>query len=268
MEVIKYRLIACSVFTRELCGLIAASPRVVDPEFLELGLHEHSDILRTQLQQRIDALRGKGYRAILLAYGLCGNALAGIRAQDTPLVLPRAHDCATILLGSASAFLKEFGESLSAPWSSCGYLERESAYMRSSDTGRANGFGLSYEELAAQYGEENAQYLWETLHPELDEPILRFIQTPSTAPLGREEEVRRLAEAEGKQFKLIPGDEGLLRGLIEGAWEAPGNGGPRNNEPGNKASEGAGPGPRQYQVIPPGGQIKALYDFEKVVDIV
>ena len=254
----KYRLIACSVFTRELCGFIARSQRVVDPEFLELGLHEHSDLLRTQLQQRIDALTGKGYRAILLAYGLCGNALAGLWARDTPLVVPRAHDCATIFLGSTSTFLKEFGDNLSAPWTSCGYMERESAYMRTSDTGRANGFGLSYEELAAQYGQENADYLWDTLHPELNEPILRFIQTPSTATLGREDKVRSLAEAEGKEFKLVLGDEGLLRGLIEGAWD--------QEPPAGDIKEGTGD-LHNYLVVPPGGQIKALYDFENIVDI-
>ena len=40
------------------------------------------------------------YDAILLGYGLCGNGLAGVTARHTRLVLPRAHDCIGILMGS------------------------------------------------------------------------------------------------------------------------------------------------------------------------
>ncbi|HET7838198.1 MAG TPA: DUF1638 domain-containing protein [Rectinemataceae bacterium] len=241
-----YKLISCSVFQRELCAAIAVSPNVVDPEFLELGLHERPASLRARLQERIDAAGaasdGPRYEAILLGYGLCGNALAGIEARGLPLVLARAHDCCTILLGSRSAFLAQFGECLSASWSSAGYIERGSTYFRTSELGRAIGHGLEYDELVASYGEDNANYIYETLHPSLEEKELFYIETPETEGLGYAEAMRARAAAEGRDFVLLRGSTRLLRALLAGNWED-----------------------EDFLVVPPGRRIAALYDHERVL---
>ncbi|MFA6506297.1 MAG: DUF1638 domain-containing protein [Treponemataceae bacterium] len=236
----RFRLIACGVFTRELCAAIALSPRAIDPLFLELAAHEQSDRLRSLIQGAVDDAEGKGYSTVLLGYGLCGNALAGVQARSLPLVVPRAHDCCTILLGSSEKFVKEFGESLSASWTSCGYMERN-GYMRHSESGRAGGFGLEYDEMVAKYGEDNAQYLWETLHPETDEGVLRFIELDETASLDRAALVRAEAEREGKEFRLIHGDARLLRALLNGPWDD-----------------------ALFLTVPPGAVVEPLYDYELV----
>ncbi len=217
----KYKLIACNVFQRELCTLLALTRDIVDPEFLELGLHESPAILREALQSRIAAASsaspgGRGYDAILLAYGLCGTGLAGVRAGSIPLVLPRAHDCCTILLGSRSEFMARFGDNPSASWTSSGYIERGANYFRSTILGQTTGIGLEYADLVDRYGEENAAYVWETLHPELHESKLRYIELPETSGLGYADAMRARAETEGKEFDLIPGSIRLLSALIAG----------------------------------------------------
>ncbi len=232
----RLRLVSCSVFTRELCAAVASSDRVVDPLFLELAAHEDANALRALIQAAVDAAEGKGYAAVLLAYGLCGNALAGVRARSIPLVVPRAHDCCAILLGSSSAFVREFGECLSAPWSSCGYLERH-GFMRRGP----NGYGLEYDELVAKYGEDNAAYLWETLHPDHDDGVRRFIDLPETRALGRAEAVRAEAAELGKEFRSVSGDGRLLRALVDGPWDA-----------------------GSFLVVPPGKSVEPLYDYERV----
>jgi hypothetical protein len=248
----KYKLISCNVLQRELCAAIADSPNVIDPEFLELGLHESPERLRGRLQERIDAAvaasdkaaaASDAYEAILLGYGLCGNGLAGIEARSIPLVLARAHDCCTMLLGSRAAFLESFGESLSASWSSAGYIERGSTYFRASDVGRATGLGLEYVELVAQYGEENARYVWDTMHPAIAEREIRYIETPETAGLGYAETMRAKAVEEGKEFRLLRGSSRLLRGLVSGGW---------NDE--------------EFLVVPPGKRIEPLYDHDRVIE--
>jgi hypothetical protein len=250
----KYKLISCNVFQRELCAAIADSPNVIDPEFLELGLHESPERLRGRLQERIDAAAAASekaavaaasdaYEAVLLGYGLCGNGLAGIEARSLPLVLARAHDCCTILLGSRAAFLESFGESLSASWSSAGYIERGSTYFRASDLGRATGLGLEYEELVAKYGEENARYVWDTMHPAVAEREIRYIETPETEGLGYAEKMRAKAAEEGKEFHLLRGSSRLLRGLVSGAWD-----------------DG------EFLVVPPGKRIEPLYDYDRVIE--
>jgi hypothetical protein len=248
----KYKLISCNVFQRELCAAIAASPNVIDPEFLELGLHESPERLRGRLQERIDAAvaaseraasASDAYEAILLGYGLCGNGLAGIEARSIPLVLARAHDCCTILLGSRAAFLESFGESLSASWSSAGYIERGSTYFRASDIGKATGLGLEYEELVAQYGEENARYVWDTMHPAIAEREIRYIETPETEGLGYAETMRAKAVEEGKDFRLLRGSSRLLRGLVGGGWDE-----------------------AEFLVVPPGRRIEPLYDHDRIIE--
>jgi len=238
-----YKLISCEVFQRELCAAIAESPNVVDPEFLELGLHENSENLRRRLQERVDEASIEPYDAVLLGYGLCGNGLSGLAARGLPLVLARAHDCCTVLLGSRAAFLEAFGDSLSASWSSAGYIERGSGYFRASELGRATGMGLEYEELAAKYGEENARYVYETLHPPIEDKELRYIETPETAFLGYAEAMRARAAEEGKGFRLLRGSSRLLRALVAGSWSE-----------------------EEFLVVPPGASIRPLYDHEYVFE--
>jgi hypothetical protein len=250
----KYKLVACNVLQRELCAAIADSPNVIDPEFLELGLHENPERLRQKLQSKIDEAcaasekaagiaASDAYGAVLLGYGLCGNGLAGIEARELPIVIARAHDCCTILLGSRSEFLARFGGNLSASWSSAGYVERGQTYFRASDIGRSAGLGLEYEELVAQYGEENARYVWDAMRPAVEEREIRYIETPETASLAYAEAMREKAAAEGKDFILLRGSSRLLRGLVAGTWDE-----------------------EDYLVVPPGKRIEPLYDHERVVE--
>jgi len=242
----KYKLISCNVFQRELCLAIAETPVIVDPEFLELGLHERREELRSRIQERIDAASdsrpgGSGYDAIILGYGLCGNGLAGVEARSIPVVLPRAHDCCTVLMGSGPNFLASFGDNRSAPWSSAGYIERGQSYFRESELGTTMGYGLEYKELVEKYGEENASFVWETMHPETDDKKLRYIEIPETSKLGYADMMKRKAAEEGKDFVLLPGSMRMLRALVAGAWD-----------------------PAEFLVVPPGKRIVPLYDFESV----
>ncbi len=247
----RYRLIACNVFQRELCAAIALTPNLVDPEFLELGLHEKPGTLNEALQARIDlastlkAPGGEAYDAILLGYGLCGNGLSGIRARELPLVLPRAHDCCTVLLGSRAEFLARFGQNLSASWSSAGYIERGSTYFRASELGKSSGIGAEYAELVEKYGEENAAYIWETLHPEVKDTELRYIETPATAGLGYADAMKARAEAEDREFILIRGSLRLIEGLVAGAWDE-----------------------ADYLVVRPGERIEPTWDHVRVIESV
>lgn len=91
-------LLACDVFREELEALKLSLPHTI---WLEMGLHDRPDELRARLQAEIDALDAEpGDEPVLLLYGLCGGGLNGITAGRRPLILPRAHDCIALLLGS------------------------------------------------------------------------------------------------------------------------------------------------------------------------
>ena len=110
-------MISCEVFSRLVYSAAARTPNILDVEFTELRSHVNPDGLRKQIQDIIDGTPDK-YDAILLGYGLCGNSTSGLRARSIPLVIPRAHDCCTVFLGSRAAFLEHFGLTPSAQWSS------------------------------------------------------------------------------------------------------------------------------------------------------
>src|SRR5512133_1819809 len=105
----KYKLISCEILYREICGVVARSTNQVDVEFLTKGLH---DIGATQmvehLQNAVDRVDPEQYSAILLGYALCGTGLVGLTARTLPLVIPRAHDCITLFLGSRDRYLDYF----------------------------------------------------------------------------------------------------------------------------------------------------------------
>jgi hypothetical protein len=241
------KLIACNVFMREACLGIAHSPHVIDVEFLELGEHIHSDRLRQTLQAKIDRAEedAKKYDAILLLYGLCGNAAVGLRVRKTRLVLPRAHDCCTILLGSKQRFQEHFEHAPSTPFSSIGYLERGEYFVRT-DTGEGQiEYGDQYAALVEQYGEDNAKYIWENMHPESSESgdkRVVFIDIPETSPLGGEQRFRNKAEQKSLEVARLDGDLRLIRSLLNGDWSD-----------------------EDFLIVEPGHQTSGVYDWAEVV---
>ena len=240
------KLISCNVFMREAAICLARSPHIIDVEFTELGEHVHPDKLRALLQGHIDAAdeRVTPYDAILLLFGICGNATAGLQARRAPLVLPRAHDCCTILLGSRDAFKEHFADNPSMPFSSSGYMERGDYYMRTDDGESALHYGDAYAAYVEQYGEENARFIWDSLHPkhpELESKAV-FIDLPETHHLGAAERFREKVEADGKTCTVLPGSLSLIDGLLSGAWD-----------------------PECFLKVEPGQSIQAVYDWDEVV---
>jgi len=242
----RLKLICCEVFLREICHIIADAKNTVDPEFTPKGSHEFPQHLKNIIQEKINAADATGeYDAIILGFGLCGNATEGLKAGKIPLIIPRAHDCCTILLGSRKRFIENFWDNLSAEWSSVGYMERGTSDFRESSTGKMLGSDKSYEEFVELYGEENAKYIWETLHPNTGEgKELIFIETPETAHLGYLDRIKEIAGKEKRPLRVIQGDTRLLRGLVEGSWDE-----------------------AEYLIVPPGKQIKAVYDHETVITV-
>ena len=87
---------------REAYYCAARSKNVIDIVLMPQGLHDEPDKLRTEVQKALDIIhdiQGRAYDASLLGYGLCSNGIVGLSAK-IPIVVPRGHDCITLLLGS------------------------------------------------------------------------------------------------------------------------------------------------------------------------
>jgi hypothetical protein len=164
MNMLKLKVIACDVLRREISYLAGRSPCYVDAVFLPQGLHETPDKLRAMLAEEIEKAnqefphrlyeKHEYYDYIILAYGLCDNAIVGLTSGRIPLVIPRAHDCITLLLGSKEKYRKLHGENPGAYWYSRGWIER------SLQPGQER-YERTCEAYLEKYGEDNAAYLME-----------------------------------------------------------------------------------------------------------
>src|SRR3990172_11076838 len=119
-------VIGCDVLFREISYWSALSPHVIDLQCVPRSLHNEPDRLREDLQRRIDATPA-GYDAIVLGMGLCSNATASLRAGATTVVLPRAHDCMTLFLGSRARYDRRFAENPGTYHYTAGWIERGGA---------------------------------------------------------------------------------------------------------------------------------------------
>ena len=241
----KLKLIACEVFTREIGLCSAHSLHTIDVEFTKKNAHDNANNLRQILQDRIYEADEEDYDAILLGIGLCGNSTAGLRAGTTKLIMPRAHDCCTIFLGSRSRFKELFKDRPSTPFTSVGYMERGTTLMHeASDFASESGLKQSFQEYAEIYGEENARYLWETLHESVDNnnKNIVFIDIPELSHLGFAEKAREWAEENNKNFIYERGSIDIIKKLLDGDW---------NEE--------------EFLTVKPGQKIDPVYDWFQIV---
>ncbi len=217
-------IIACEVLARELQFVAAGSQRTVDVELLSQGLHEvEKPGMAEEIQKHIDAADPELYGGIGLAYALCNNGVLGVAARAVPVAVPRAHDCIALLLGSHARYQAEFEAQPGTYYFSPGWLERDSTNMahQRSTVVESLGTGQSYEEMIAEYGEDNARYIWEQLHGGLQNYTRAAYIAPPFPVEAQFEPVARARAAEHDwKYERLEGGLGLLRKLVSGEWPA------------------------------------------------
>lgn len=208
----RFYLIACRALWREVCFVAANCEQALDIQFLKRGLHDQPDLLRQVLTEEIAKADEDGYDAVLLAYGLCGRGIAGLRAGRIPLVIPRAHDCITLLLGSKERYRQYFAQYPGTYWYTPSWIETANQPSRERYEARLK-------EYVERYGEENGRYLMETL----ENWVTRYSRaTYIDWGLGDNERYKRFtrecAQSLGWEYDELRGDPALLRDLCEGRW--------------------------------------------------
>ena len=234
--------IACEIFARPLYLSAAYSPLVIDIELLERGLHNQPETLKESIQRQIDQAEGRGYDAILLGYGLCGNGTAGIKARSTQLVIPRVHDCISLLLGDPRRYQEQFENNPGTYWYSQDFLERADSEGKFSSMGPISDEELSrqYDKFVIKYGKENADYLMEVMggwQSHYNRAV--FIDLEIYKNEAVQERVRSDTAGRGWAFEKLAGDLILFRQLLNGEWMEM---------------------PSEFIVIPPNHSIEPSYD--------
>jgi hypothetical protein len=239
----RLKCIGCDALARTVYMCAAQSPHVVDVSLFRLGLHREPADLRELLQATVDSTVGQGYDAIVVAYGLCGKATAGLMARDTQLIIPRAHDCITLFLGDRRRYEEEFRECPGTYWYVADYIERVEGRGVTLSIGAESTADIStvYDEYVEKYGKDNADYLMEVMGAwQAHYERAAYIDMGVSDSSAVEQQAKDEAEQRGWDFERLMGDVTLIRRLMGGDWD------------------------EDFLVLEPGQHIAPSYGFEVI----
>ena len=193
-------IISCAVFQHLLEEML---PQGLSAEvtFLDYGLHLVPRNLKATVQKAIDSLSAPSL--VVLGYGLCGNGLNGIEAGQHTLLIPRADDCISILMGSYDIYLKEFLGNPGTYYLTKGWLESGSDPLK------------EHHNLLKKYGPETTEWLMNEQYQNYKRLVLiAHTQEDLEAYRPRALEVARYCERWDMQYSELVGSDAYVRGLV------------------------------------------------------
>ena len=206
-------IITCAVMEEELRHFADGLQHVIHIEVLEQGLHNEPEKLQRMLVEAVERVEHQtDAQAIVLGYGLCSKGIEGIGGRRCQLVVARAHDCITLLLGSAERYDRYVAEHPGTYWYSPGWNRCHTPPGKQ-----------RYDKLRAEYvekyGEDNAEYLmqmeqgWFTEYSRATYVDLGVGATDEDLQYTRD-----CAAWLNWDFDRQHGDPGLMQRMLAGDW--------------------------------------------------
>ena len=193
--------------------------------WLEQGLHREPGKLSRLIKNEI-ALTEKNneqFDAILLGYGICSRGTIGIQSSRYRLVVPRAHDCITLFLGSKERYLDEFSKAPGTYWFTPGFMSgKMQPGMSEKYAGIYHQFEENYEQYLEKFGdEESARFVIEHQEQAWIKNYSRGAYVKSGLPGGEALKKKAVAFCSNRNwtFEEVHGDYTLIRDLISGNWD-------------------------------------------------
>lgn len=196
-------ILACRTLIEEITRAVEETGVDYPVKWVESGLHLYPDRLGSALQREVDSL--DNVDTVIVGYGLCGNALLGLKASGARLVIPRVDDCISLLLGS---YRKRIGlaREMGTYFLTRGWLENESNII------------LDYDRCMERYGEARTKKVFKTILTHYHR--LALIDT-GTYDLDDDYIKRACAVLEqlGLETMVVPGSIDYIKRLLTGPWE-------------------------------------------------
>lgn len=239
-----YKLLGCKMLEREIASVTYCTENLIDVTMVQLQLHEYPTLLNKALQEIIDEIdanqhrysndtKERDYDALLLCYGLCSNAVTGLSSKKYPIVIPKAHDCVTMLMGNKDDYMDYYMKNPGTFYSSPGFLE----FTRFNEEERRQ---RRYELfLAKSKGNEKRAKKMMAIEDSYTDSYSRVTHIEwSTMQMPKYEKMaRQLAIDKGWSFETYAGNNCLLKKLVDGDWDE-----------------------EHFLIIPPGHHIEPSYD--------
>jgi hypothetical protein len=194
-------IIACATVIEEMLPLI---PPEMSYQVLDFGLHVNPAGLKMSLQKAIDET-APSIKQIILGYGLCSQAVIGLKSASSTLVIPRVDDCIAIFLGSKTAYRNQNSHEPGTYYLTKGWIKTNSTPFD------------EFECLAKQYGYAKACRILHQLFKNYTR--LAFIDTGLVDLEQYRSKTRELAARFGLKYENIQGSDLLIRKMIFGPWD-------------------------------------------------
>ena len=201
IQTTRTKVIACATVIEEM---LLHLPPGMEYQVLDFGLHINPEVLKRALQEAIDA-SATSAETILLGYGLCSQAVVGLRANGCTLVVPKVDDCIAIFLGSEEAYKAQFRNEPGTYYLTKGWIEAGDSPFD------------EYDGLVELYGEEKAQSLMAQILKNYTR--LALINTGQYELERYRDYSRRTAERFGLRYEEIPGSDTLIKKMLHGPWD-------------------------------------------------
>jgi len=194
-------VIACSVMRDELMAVSVPGVRF---EFLEIGLHRTPARMPLVIQEKIHQADDK-IDYIVLGYGLCGNGIVGVKAERQPLVIPKAHDCISLFLGSSEARQKEQQKAPGTYYLTKGWIEEGKPPL------------ALLEEYTQRYGQQTAE--WVISEEFKNYTRLALVGTGAYDLVAYRSNARANAVFLGVTYEEIKGSLAYFEKMGKGQWD-------------------------------------------------
>lgn len=208
-------LLACRVFEREIALHAAGATHIVETRFFDVGLHDRPNQLRATLQGALDSVESReDIEAVIFAYGLCGLGMAGLQPARHKLVIPRAHDCITLFMGSKEAYAAHQRHCPTAYYYTPGW-------NRERRVPGPEKLAALKAELAKKFDPEDVEFLLAAEREQWARHDTATYLDLGTADAEPEADyARRCAQWLGWKFERPGGSAALLRALLWANWDA------------------------------------------------
>lgn len=220
----RFKVLACKIMQRELSWAFLRCPNALDITFVRQDLHMVPKNLTKVLQEEIDRIEagedlhtnvaGGEIDAILIGYGLCSNALVGLKSAKYPLVIPKAHDCTTLFMGSKEKYQDYFMKVKGTYFASNAWMEL------GIDLGEAS-LVKKREEFMEQFEDEDTvEYLMEMERSMLDHyKAITYITWPGMNNANGISKAKTIACENGWEYLEYEGSDTLLQKFVNGEWD-------------------------------------------------
>ena len=206
-------LIACEILHDEIEHVLRQRDLgdEIEVRWMDSSLHGSPDVLRDGIQDEIDSESGRP--VILLGYGNCGNAMVGIRAGGSPVVIPRKDDCISLMLPDDDSATVSSSNG-SVPLEPIDRMRRHTYFLTRGWLEGDRSLEKEYSDLVERRGQKKADRAITTMYASYD--TLMIIDTGAYDVSEQMENVERISSIFDMAPVVCSGDLGIVERLLTG----------------------------------------------------